>query len=122
MDAHREFLDVDWSDGAVGRADVDAGAAATLGGGAIPGADLILVSSQAMARAQAQGVWPQHPTGDIVIMGSFVRQFPLAPGRYAEADFSGVGRVTHTWRAEAAGWFLNKGEAVRPRPKKYAER
>jgi 2-keto-4-pentenoate hydratase len=32
--------------------------------------------------------------GDIVMTGSFVRQFPLAPGDHAEADFSGVGRVT----------------------------
>jgi 2-keto-4-pentenoate hydratase len=31
--------------------------------------------------------------GDIVMTGSFVRQFPLAPGDHAEADFSGVGRV-----------------------------
>jgi 2-keto-4-pentenoate hydratase len=32
--------------------------------------------------------------GDIVMTGSFVRQFPLAPGDHAEADFSGIGRVT----------------------------
>src|SRR5262249_26684846 len=31
--------------------------------------------------------------GDIVMTGSFVRQFPLAPGDRAEADFSGIGRV-----------------------------
>ena len=31
--------------------------------------------------------------GDIVMTGSFVRQFPLAPGDHAEADFSGIGRV-----------------------------
>jgi len=31
--------------------------------------------------------------GDIVMTGSFVRQFPLAPGEHAEADFSGIGRV-----------------------------
>ena len=31
--------------------------------------------------------------GDIVMTGSFVRQFLLAPGDQAEADFSGVGRV-----------------------------
>jgi 2-keto-4-pentenoate hydratase len=32
--------------------------------------------------------------GDIVMTGSFVRQFPLAPGDRAEADFSGIGSVT----------------------------
>jgi 2-keto-4-pentenoate hydratase len=32
--------------------------------------------------------------GDVVMTGSFVRQFPLAPGDEAEADFSGIGRVT----------------------------
>jgi 2-keto-4-pentenoate hydratase len=32
--------------------------------------------------------------GDLVMTGSFVRQFPLAPGDHAEADFSGIGRVT----------------------------
>jgi len=32
--------------------------------------------------------------GDIVMTGSFVRQFPLAPGDRAEADFSGIGGVT----------------------------
>ena len=31
--------------------------------------------------------------GDIVMTGSFVRQFPLAPGDHAETDFSGIGRV-----------------------------
>jgi len=31
--------------------------------------------------------------GDIVMTGSFVRQFPLAPGDHAEADFSGIGQV-----------------------------
>jgi 2-keto-4-pentenoate hydratase len=31
--------------------------------------------------------------GDIVLTGSFVRQFPLAPGDHAEADFSGIGQV-----------------------------
>ncbi len=31
--------------------------------------------------------------GDIVMTGSFVRQFPLSPGDVAEADFSGLGRV-----------------------------
>ncbi len=31
--------------------------------------------------------------GDIVMTGSFVRQFPLAPGDQAAADFSGIGRV-----------------------------
>lgn len=31
--------------------------------------------------------------GDIVMTGSFVRQFPLAPGDHAEAEFSGIGRV-----------------------------
>jgi 2-keto-4-pentenoate hydratase len=31
--------------------------------------------------------------GDIVMTGSFVRQFPLLPGDTAMADFSGVGRV-----------------------------
>jgi 2-keto-4-pentenoate hydratase len=30
---------------------------------------------------------------DIVMTGSFVRQFPLAPGDVAVADFSGIGRV-----------------------------
>ena len=33
-------------------------------------------------------------SGDIVMTGSFVRQFPLAPGDTAEADFSGIGGVT----------------------------
>ena len=31
--------------------------------------------------------------GDIVMTGSFVRQFPLSPGDIAVADFSGIGRV-----------------------------
>jgi 2-keto-4-pentenoate hydratase len=31
--------------------------------------------------------------GDIVMTGSFVRQFPLASGDHAEADFSGIGHV-----------------------------
>jgi 2-keto-4-pentenoate hydratase len=31
--------------------------------------------------------------GDIVMTGSFVRQFPLLPGDVAVADFSGIGRV-----------------------------
>ena len=31
--------------------------------------------------------------GDVVMTGSFVRQFPLAPSDHAEADFSGIGRV-----------------------------
>ena len=31
---------------------------------------------------------------DIVMTGSFVRQFPLAPGDRAEADFAGIGGVT----------------------------
>lgn len=31
--------------------------------------------------------------GDLVMTGSFVRQFPLAPGDRAEAEFSGIGRV-----------------------------
>lgn len=31
--------------------------------------------------------------GDIVMTGSFVRQFPLAPGDEVAADFSGIGRV-----------------------------
>jgi 2-keto-4-pentenoate hydratase len=31
--------------------------------------------------------------GDVVMTGSFVRQFPLLPGDTAMADFSGVGRV-----------------------------
>ncbi|MBV8848527.1 MAG: fumarylacetoacetate hydrolase family protein [Methylobacteriaceae bacterium] len=31
--------------------------------------------------------------GDIVMTGSFVRQFPLLPGDIAVADFSGIGRV-----------------------------
>ena len=30
---------------------------------------------------------------DIIMTGSFVRQFPLAPGDVAVADFSGIGRV-----------------------------
>ena len=30
---------------------------------------------------------------DIVMTGSFVRQFPLAPGDVAVAEFSGIGRV-----------------------------
>jgi 2-keto-4-pentenoate hydratase len=30
---------------------------------------------------------------DIVMTGSFLRQFPLSPGDVAEADFSGLGRV-----------------------------
>jgi len=33
-----------------------------------------------------------HP-GDIVMTGSFVRQFPLGPGDVAIAEFSGIGRV-----------------------------
>jgi 2-keto-4-pentenoate hydratase len=32
--------------------------------------------------------------GDLVMTGSFVRQFPLAPGDCAEAAFSGIGRVS----------------------------
>jgi 2-keto-4-pentenoate hydratase len=32
--------------------------------------------------------------GDIVMTGSFVRQFPLGPGDVATAEFSGIGRVT----------------------------
>jgi 2-keto-4-pentenoate hydratase len=31
--------------------------------------------------------------GDIVMTGSFVRQFPLHPGDAASAEFSGIGRV-----------------------------
>ena len=31
--------------------------------------------------------------GDIVMTGSFVRQFPLHPGDAAVAEFSGIGRV-----------------------------
>jgi 2-keto-4-pentenoate hydratase len=31
--------------------------------------------------------------GDIIMTGSFVRQFPLHPGDAASADFSGIGRV-----------------------------
>lgn len=31
--------------------------------------------------------------GDIIMTGSFVRQFPLAPGDVAVAEFSGIGRV-----------------------------
>jgi 2-keto-4-pentenoate hydratase len=31
--------------------------------------------------------------GDVIMTGSFVRQFPLLPGDTAMADFSGVGRV-----------------------------
>jgi 2-keto-4-pentenoate hydratase len=31
--------------------------------------------------------------GDIVMTGSFVRQFPLHPGDAAIAEFSGIGRV-----------------------------
>jgi 2-keto-4-pentenoate hydratase len=31
--------------------------------------------------------------GDIVMTGSFVRQFPLSPGDIAAAEFSGIGRV-----------------------------
>ena len=31
--------------------------------------------------------------GDIIMTGSFVRQFPLAPGDVAIADFCGIGRV-----------------------------
>jgi 2-keto-4-pentenoate hydratase len=31
--------------------------------------------------------------GDVVMTGSFVRQFPLSPGDHAEAEFSGIGRV-----------------------------
>jgi 2-keto-4-pentenoate hydratase len=31
--------------------------------------------------------------GDVVMTGSFVRQFPLGPGDHAEAEFSGIGRV-----------------------------
>jgi 2-keto-4-pentenoate hydratase len=31
--------------------------------------------------------------GDIIMTGSFVRQFPLHPGDAAIAEFSGIGRV-----------------------------
>jgi 2-keto-4-pentenoate hydratase len=31
--------------------------------------------------------------GDIIMTGSFVRQFPLYPGDAATAEFSGIGRV-----------------------------
>jgi 2-keto-4-pentenoate hydratase len=31
--------------------------------------------------------------GDLVMTGSFVRQFPLAAGDRAQAEFSGIGRV-----------------------------
>lgn len=31
--------------------------------------------------------------GDIIMTGSFVRQFPLSPGDVADAEFSGIGRV-----------------------------
>jgi 2-keto-4-pentenoate hydratase len=31
--------------------------------------------------------------GDIIMTGSFVRQFPLYPGDAAMAEFSGIGRV-----------------------------
>jgi 2-keto-4-pentenoate hydratase len=31
--------------------------------------------------------------GDVVMTGSFVRQFPLSPGDLAVAEFSGIGRV-----------------------------
>jgi 2-keto-4-pentenoate hydratase len=31
--------------------------------------------------------------GDLVMTGSFVRQFPLSPGDHAEAEFSGIGKV-----------------------------
>jgi len=36
---------------------------------------------------------PSIRPGDIVMTGSFVRQFPLAPGDQVAADFSGIGRV-----------------------------
>jgi 2-keto-4-pentenoate hydratase len=32
-------------------------------------------------------------SGDIIMTGSFVRQFPLGPGDVAVAEFSGIGRV-----------------------------
>jgi 2-keto-4-pentenoate hydratase len=32
--------------------------------------------------------------GDVVMTGSFVRQFQLHPGDNAVAEFSGIGRVT----------------------------
>ena len=35
----------------------------------------------------------QLHAGDIIMTGSFVRQFPLAPGDVAVAEFSGIGRV-----------------------------
>ena len=41
--------------------------------------------------------------GDIVMTGSFVRQFPLAPGDRARAVFSGLGEV------EVAVAARNKG-------------
>ena len=31
--------------------------------------------------------------GNIIMTGSFVRQFPLGPGDVAVAEFSGIGRV-----------------------------
>jgi 2-keto-4-pentenoate hydratase len=31
--------------------------------------------------------------GDIIMTGSFVRQFPLSPGDVAAAEFSGIGSV-----------------------------
>ena len=31
--------------------------------------------------------------GDLIMTGSFVRQFPLLPGDSAAADFTGVGHV-----------------------------
>jgi 2-keto-4-pentenoate hydratase len=31
--------------------------------------------------------------GDIIMTGSFVRQFPLSPGDVAVAEFSGIGSV-----------------------------
>jgi 2-keto-4-pentenoate hydratase len=34
--------------------------------------------------------------GDIIMTGSFVRQFPLGPGDVAVAEFSGIGRVEVT--------------------------
>ncbi len=32
-------------------------------------------------------------SGDIIMTGSFVRQFPLVPGAIVVAEFSGIGRV-----------------------------
>jgi 2-keto-4-pentenoate hydratase len=44
--------------------------------------------------ASKLGEYGRHlKSGDLIMTGSFVRQFPLRPGDIAKASFSGIGNV-----------------------------